>query len=43
MIRAMALHEMHPVIDRTFPMDQVQDAFTLMEQGGHFGKIVINF
>jgi NADPH:quinone reductase-like Zn-dependent oxidoreductase len=42
MIRAMTVAETHPVIDRTFPMAQCREAFTLMEQGGHFGKIVIH-
>jgi NADPH:quinone reductase-like Zn-dependent oxidoreductase len=42
MIRAMAQNEIHPIIDRTFTFDQSRDAFTLMDQAGHFGKIVIN-
>lgn len=41
MLRAMSLHETHPVIDRTFDFDDSRAAFELMQQGGHFGKVVI--
>ncbi|HEY5646208.1 MAG TPA: NAD(P)-dependent alcohol dehydrogenase, partial [Pseudomonadales bacterium] len=41
MVRAMTVAETHPVIDRTFSMEQCREAFSLMEQGGHFGKILI--
>jgi zinc-binding alcohol dehydrogenase/oxidoreductase len=34
-------HDLHPVIDRTFSFDEVQLAFTELEQGKHFGKIAI--
>jgi NADPH:quinone reductase-like Zn-dependent oxidoreductase len=30
-----------PLIDATFPLAQAADAHRLMEQGGHFGKIVL--
>jgi NADPH:quinone reductase-like Zn-dependent oxidoreductase len=39
---AISLHQLHPVIDRTFAYDEVREAFRLMEQGGHFGKICIS-
>jgi len=42
MLRAMTLHETHPVIDSRYEIGTAKDAFTQMEQGGHFGKIVIN-
>jgi len=42
MLRAMTLHETRPVIDSRYEMSDVQTAFAQMEQGGHFGKIVIN-
>lgn len=42
MIRAMTLHQTHPVIDRNFTFAESREAFELMERGGHFGKIVIN-
>jgi NADPH:quinone reductase-like Zn-dependent oxidoreductase len=42
MLRAMTLHETRPVIDSRYEMSDAQTAFAQMEQGGHFGKIVIN-
>jgi NADPH:quinone reductase-like Zn-dependent oxidoreductase len=37
-----ALHAIHPVVSHRFPLDQVGEAFSLMEAGGQFGKIVID-
>jgi zinc-binding alcohol dehydrogenase/oxidoreductase len=34
-------HRLAPVIDQTFPLDQVNQAFGRMLEGGHFGKIVL--
>jgi NADPH:quinone reductase-like Zn-dependent oxidoreductase len=42
MNRAVTLHEIRPVVDRVFPFEKAPDAFRLMQQGGHFGKIVVN-
>jgi NADPH:quinone reductase-like Zn-dependent oxidoreductase len=39
---AITLHQLHPVIDRTFGFDEVPEALRLMEAGGHFGKICIS-
>ena len=36
-------HRLEPAIDRTFPVSEVHEAFTLMERGEHFGKIVLTF
>ena len=33
----------HPVIDRSFPLAEIADAFRLQEAGGHFGKIVVEY
>jgi NADPH:quinone reductase-like Zn-dependent oxidoreductase len=41
MNRAIAVHELRPVIDRVFPFDQAREAMRYMESGAHFGKIVI--
>ncbi len=41
MNRAIALHKLKPVIDSTFPLAKAADAFRHLEQGKHFGKIVI--
>lgn len=42
MNRAIALHRLHPVIDRVYGMEQIQDALRHMESASHFGKIVID-
>jgi NADPH:quinone reductase-like Zn-dependent oxidoreductase len=39
--RAIEVADIHPVIDSVFPMEQVRDAYQLLERGGHFGKIVV--
>jgi len=41
MNRAIALHAMHPVIDRVFPFADLPQALAHMESAGHFGKIVV--
>jgi NADPH:quinone reductase-like Zn-dependent oxidoreductase len=41
MNRAIENHNIHPVIDQTFTLEQTQAAFSSLEQGKHFGKIVI--
>lgn len=40
---AIATHHIRPVIDKTFTVDQTQQAFEYLEQGLHFGKVVITF
>jgi len=41
MNRAIALHQIHPVIDRVFPLDEAPEAYRYLQSGSHFGKIVI--
>lgn len=41
MNRAIAQHEMRPVIDRSVPFEEAPAAFELMVAGGHFGKICV--
>jgi NADPH:quinone reductase-like Zn-dependent oxidoreductase len=41
MNRAIALHKMRPVIDRTFPLEEARAAFDHMAAGEHFGKICV--
>jgi NADPH:quinone reductase-like Zn-dependent oxidoreductase len=41
MNQAIEAYNIHPVIDKIFPLDQTQQAFEYLEQGLHFGKIVI--
>jgi NADPH:quinone reductase-like Zn-dependent oxidoreductase len=39
--RAIALHGLHPVIDRVFPLEEIRAALEQMRAGGHFGKICV--
>ena len=41
MNRAIATHQLRPVIDRTFPFEDAKDAFTYFKSQAHFGKVVI--
>ncbi len=41
MNRALAMHRLHPVIDRTFPFAEAKAAYRHFEGRGHFGKVVI--
>ncbi|WP_198174933.1 zinc-dependent alcohol dehydrogenase family protein [Spirosoma arboris] len=40
-LQALTVMQIKPVIDRVFPIEQVQDAFRYFESGQHFGKVVI--
>jgi len=42
-VRALEITGLRPVIDRSFPLDQIADAFRYEESGGHFGKICLTF
>jgi len=41
MNRALALHQLQPVIDRVFPFSEAPAAYRYQESGVHFGKVVI--
>ena len=41
MIRALDANEIKPIIDRTFPLQELIDAFRYEASGAHFGKICI--
>ncbi len=41
MNRALAMHEVMPVVDATYPLEDVREAFHAMRAAGHFGKLVI--
>lgn len=43
MTAAIERNQMKPVIDRSFAFDAVPEALKHMQQGGHFGKIVVRF
>jgi NADPH:quinone reductase-like Zn-dependent oxidoreductase len=38
---AITAAKVHPVVDRVFGFDEAREAFSHMESGSHFGKIVI--
>jgi len=42
-VAAIDAHRIEPVIDRTFGLDVITDAYKLMAASGHFGKIAIRF
>jgi NADPH:quinone reductase-like Zn-dependent oxidoreductase len=42
MNRAVALHQMRPVVDRVFPFLEIRAALQHMESGAHFGKICLS-
>ena len=41
--KAMEMHQMKPVVGRTFPFGEAVDALKYMESGAHFGKVVVKF
>jgi NADPH:quinone reductase-like Zn-dependent oxidoreductase len=34
-------HQIHPVVDKVFNMDEAKDALKYLFSGGHFGKVVV--
>jgi NADPH:quinone reductase-like Zn-dependent oxidoreductase len=42
MVAAIEANNIHPIIDRTFPLTQAREALAHMQSGSHFGKIVLN-
>lgn len=42
MNRAVAAHQLRPVVGQSFAFDEVRDAFNCMAEAGHFGKIGIS-
>jgi NADPH:quinone reductase-like Zn-dependent oxidoreductase len=41
MNRAIALHQMRPVVDRVFPLEDIRAAFDYLAAGRHFGKVCV--
>ncbi len=39
--RAVSLHRLKPVVDRTFSFEQAREALAYLESGAHFGKVVV--
>lgn len=42
MLQFIAAHEIHPVVDSTFSLENVREAMDYLEQGKQFGKIAIS-
>jgi NADPH:quinone reductase-like Zn-dependent oxidoreductase len=42
MNRAIEINRMRPIVDRVFPLERFPEALTHLENGAHFGKVVIN-
>jgi NADPH:quinone reductase-like Zn-dependent oxidoreductase len=42
-VAALEQTGMRPVIDRSFPLEQLADAFRFQESGNHFGKVVVEW
>lgn len=43
MVRALEINDLRPVIDRSFSLDDIAEAFRYEESGAHFGKICLEF
>lgn len=41
MLRAIALHQLRPVVDKVFPFEQAPDAYRYFASRAHVGKVVI--
>jgi alcohol dehydrogenase len=41
MLAAMAKHQLHPVVDRVFPLDELRAALDHLKAGRHIGKVCI--
>lgn len=41
MNRAISLHKLKPVVDRIFPFEETIAAYSYLEEGKHFGKVII--
>jgi len=42
-ITALEQNNIRPIIDQSFKLEQLADAFRFQESGNHFGKIVIEW
>lgn len=43
MLRAMAQHELHPVLGTTFAFEELKKGMDHLRAGGHFGKTLVRF
>ncbi|MCW9032797.1 MAG: NAD(P)-dependent alcohol dehydrogenase [Rhodospirillales bacterium] len=42
MVKAMAQHEMHPVVDKVYPFEEAIEGLNYLKSGKHFGKICLD-
>ncbi len=42
LVAAIETNNLHPAIDRTFPLSQAREALAHMQSGSHFGKVVLS-
>jgi NADPH:quinone reductase-like Zn-dependent oxidoreductase len=40
-MKAVAVNELKPVVDKTFGFDEAPEAFKYLKSAQHFGKVVI--
>lgn len=43
MIRALEGFAWRPVVDRSYPLEEIADAFAWQKSGQHFGKICLSY
>ena len=43
MVRALENFNWRPVIDSSYPLEQIADAFAHQKAGKHFGKVCLSF
>lgn len=41
LLELMEKHELHPVVDKVFPLTETEQAFEYLQAGGQFGKIAL--
>jgi NADPH:quinone reductase-like Zn-dependent oxidoreductase len=42
MIRAIDVNRIRPIVDRSFPLEEIAGAFSYYGLGQHFGKVCLN-
>ena len=43
MNRAIAQHQLQPIVDKVFPFHEAREALAYLESGAHYGKIALKF
>jgi NADPH:quinone reductase-like Zn-dependent oxidoreductase len=42
LVEFLAARRIRPLVDRVFAFDQAREAYAYLEEGRHFGKVVID-